>query len=245
LSHQIILVLLQLIIISPILFFTLTNKKRDTFYTLIVFILFVFLNHILVYSYTLKAFHFFNQNWNWSGKVLAICGSIIFLIFYKKYPINEYGITLHQKPKSIRISIVVLAVFVFATILIGLFASQKTNFNLETLSFQLTLPGIDEELAFRGIMIGLLSQILVEHINISYLKFINPSILITSILFGLDHAFNFDKNLNLSLDFIMFLQIFLMGIVMGWIFVRSKSILFPMIIHNISNTLMVLIPMLL
>ncbi len=243
--RQIILVLLQLLIISPVVFFTIKNKNRDTYYTIIAFTLFVIIHHILLFSYSLDVFHFFKQNWNWSGKFLAILGSIIFLIFYKKYPISEYGITLHQKPNSIRFSLIVLSVFAFATISIGFFASNKANFNLETLMFQLTIPGIDEELAFRGIMIGLLSQILVDNIKIKNLKFINPSVLITSILFGLLHALNLNKNFNISFDLIMFLQMFSMGFVMGWVFVKSKSIVFPIIIHNISNVIMVLIPMLL
>ncbi|MHB1688116.1 MAG: CPBP family intramembrane glutamic endopeptidase [Ignavibacteriaceae bacterium] len=135
--------------------------------------------------------------------------------------------------------------FVLVSVLIGFFASHKANFDFDTVMFQLTMPGIDEELAFRGIMIGLLSQILVDNITIKKLKFGNPSILITSTLFGLLHALNLDKNFNISFDLIIFLWTFSMGFVMGWVFVKSKSILFPIIIHNITNVIMVLIPMLL
>ncbi len=46
--------------------------------------------------------------------------------------------------------------------------------------FQLTIPGIDEELAFRGI--GLLSQVLVGRWKIKRLNFGNPGILITLVI---------------------------------------------------------------
>ncbi len=244
-GRQIILILLELIIVSPILFFTLKNKKRDTFYILSIFVIFVFLHHLSLFSYTLKPLHFFKQNWNWSGKFLAICGSIIFLISYKKFPITEYGITFHQKEKSIHFSLIVLSVYVLVAILVGFFVSQKTNFNIETLAFEFTMPAIDEELALRGIMIGLLSQILIDNIKIKNLKFINPSILITAILFGLLHALNLNKNFSISFDSVYFLWTFIFGFVVGWVFVKSKSILYPIIIHSVLDTMLFLIPMLL
>lgn len=244
-NRQIILILLQLFIISPILFFTIKNRNRDSLNIIVVFILFVFIHHLLLISYTIETFHFFNQYWNWSGKLLAILGSILFLIFYKKFPISGYGITVHQKTNSIRFSLIILSVFVFASILIGFFASDKTNFNLDTLMFQLTMPGIDEELAYRGIMIGLLSQVLVSNWKIKKLNLGNPSILITSILFGLLHALNLDKNYTLSFNILYFLWIFCFAFAVGWVFVKSKSILFPIVIHSTTDFLLSFIPMLL
>ena len=239
-----ILIILRLLIISPILFFTIKNKNRDSFNTIIVFILFFLVNELLLYSYTIESLRFFNQHWNWSGKSLAILGSILFLIFYKKYPVSEYGITFHQKPNSIRFSLIILSVFIFASILTGFFASEKTSFNLNTLMFQLTMPGFDEELAFRGIMIGLLSQVLVSNWKIKKLNLGNPSILITSILFGLIHGLNLDKSFNLSFNISYFLWTFSIGFALGWVFVKSKSILFPIILHNTLNFVVNLIPML-
>ncbi|VAX27428.1 hypothetical protein MNBD_IGNAVI01-1481 [hydrothermal vent metagenome] len=243
-SQDIILIILRLLIISPILFFTIKNRNRDSFNTIIVFILFFFINELLLYSYTIETFHFFDQNWNWSGKTLAILGSILFLIFYKKYPSVEYGITFHQQPGSIRFSLIILSVFIFTAILIGFFASDVTSFNLETLIFQLTVPGFDEELAFRGIMIGLLSQVLVSDWKIKKLNLGNPSILITSILFGLVHGLQLDKDFNLSFNLAYFLWTFSIGFALGWVFVKSKSLLFPIILHNTLNFVMNLIPML-
>jgi len=242
-SQNIILIILRLLIISPILFFTIKNKNRDSFNTVIVFVLFFFINELLVYSHTIETLRFFKEYWNWSGKFFAIVGSILFLTFYKKYPITEYGITFHQQPGSIRFSLIILSVFVFTSVLIGFFASEAASFNLETLMFQLTMPGFDEELAFRGIMIGLLSQVLVSNWKIKKLNLGNPSILITSILFGLVHGLQLDKDFNLSFSISYFLWTFSIGFAIGWVFVKSKSIVFPIIIHNTLNFAMNFIPM--
>ncbi len=214
---------------------------------MIVFVLFVIIHDLLLFSYTvfIGVFHLFNQNWNWSGKTLAILCSIVFLAFYKKYPLSTYGITTRQRPNSIRLSLVVLAVFVLANLLLSFFPPTKGRFSLETLAFELTMPGIDEELAFRGIMIGLLSQVLVENITLGRLKLGNPSILITSVLFGLLHALNLNKEFAFSFNTMYFLQTFAFGYIVGWVFVRSRSVLFPAIIHNAADFVGVLVPMLL
>lgn len=233
LSQLIILVVLQFLIISPILFLSLKMKTRDAYLTALVFAAFLLFHQVLLYSHLL-AFQFIKERWNWVGKSLAIFGSVLFLIFYKKYPIAEYGITFHQRRNSIRVSLIVLGALVLAALIVGVFILRRTHIDLDTLTFELTMPAIDEELAYRGIMIGLLSQILVDKVGIGNLKFINPSVLITSIIFGLTHALALGKSFAISFDLFTFLWNFAFGLLVGWVFVRSRSILFPIVIHSLS-----------
>ena len=100
----------------------------------------------------------------------------VFHKFYKTASdihISEWNIDKENKNKVFWVS---GGVVVLATIIWYIFG--KTDFSIETLAFNLILPGIDEEIIFRGILLGLLMSILKENV----LSIINPSVLITSIL---------------------------------------------------------------
>ncbi len=108
----------------------------------------------------------------------------------------------------------------------------KNEFNLESLGFQLTMPGFDEELAYRGIMIGLLATFLVDKITIKNRSIGNPAVWITAILFGLIHALKIKEIWQFQMDWIYFSYTFLFGFVLGWLTLKSRCILFPLITHN-------------
>ena len=76
--------ILQLIIIFPIIVFSLKNKTTETIKILLAFSLFFILNQVLLYlpiEYEMAKIGDWNTNWNWTGKIYAIIGSILFLIF--------------------------------------------------------------------------------------------------------------------------------------------------------------------
>ena len=106
-----------------------------------------------------------------------------------------------------------------------------SKFNLETLAFQISLPGIDEEIMFRGILLGLLATSLKD--KISFLG--NPSVLLTAILFGFMHALTLNKDYSINFEPIYFIQTGFAGYVWGWITIKSRSILLAIVSHNFSN----------
>lgn len=125
-----------------------------------------------------------------------------------------------------------------------LFSADKTKFNIETLAFQISLPALDEELSYRGIMIGLLVPQLKNYFCIGKLKLGNPAMWITGILFGLVHGFNLTVDWQLQMDFFSFGYTFAIGMIWAWMVLKSGSILIPIISHSSNNFLATLIPML-
>lgn len=116
---------------------------------------------------------------------------------------GELFLTFHSKDILEKIT------FLLSTIV--WFLLGKSEFNIETLAFQLTVPGIDEEIIFRGILLGLLMSTLKDKISF----FGNPSILLTAILFGFWHSLTLDKNYSIDFNPIYFFQIGLAGYVWG------------------------------
>jgi membrane protease YdiL (CAAX protease family) len=105
----------------------------------------------------------------------------------------------------------------------------------ETLLFQLTMPGLDEEIMFRAILLGLLLTCLKENIKIGQFNFGSPSILIIGLLFGLLHGLTLTDNFSFKFDYLYFLSTFIFGYIWSWITLKSKSILQPLVSHNVSN----------
>jgi uncharacterized protein len=92
---------------------------------------------------------------------------------------------------------------------------------------------------YRGILLGLLLTILPPKI-----RFIgNPSLLIISILFGIVHSLFLDKNYSLNFDLGTFLMTGFLGWVFGWLAIKSRSLLKPIVGHLGINVLGNLISM--
>ena len=233
---------LQTLFLSPLLIISNKSNRRYIWLLLIIFIL---------NSFTLRFTRYFinffpSSNWNWSGKIISILFSIGFIILMGKLPFSsisgntkisneEYKITLKQK------SIFKKAVYYAMSAVIGLslinFINNKESFILETLLFQLTMPGIEEELSYRGIYLALLNRVFTKK-----KKFLNTEfgwgLIMVSILFGLGHV---NLTQGIFLNIINFLLISLLGFLYGFIAEASGSLAFPVIAHNIFNSLAYLI----
>ena len=173
--------------------------------------------------------NFINSRWNWDGKIFGIiCCVLLYLIFRKLFSDNDF-FTFKQskdglKPAALGAAIVVLISAVIWAIL------GNTQFNIESLLFQISLPGIDEELMFRGLILGLMCSSL----RTIQSSFGNTAIILNAVLFGLMHALTLTSD-SINFNFIYFLQTGSAGYIWAWITLKSKSILLAIIYHNFSN----------
>ena len=106
------------------------------------------------------------------------------------------------------------------------------------------MPGFDEELAFRGIMVGLLVTILIPRITVGSINLGSPAVWVTAILFALIHAFTLDETWSVKFNVVYFSYTFLFGYIMGWMAIKTRSILMPVIAHNSVNFIGTLVTML-
>jgi membrane protease YdiL (CAAX protease family) len=182
-------------------------------------------------------FTFWKTNWNWSGKIYAIFGSVAFLILYRKFTLKDYFLTIKQNGNFLKIGFLTIVSILAIQVILSLISNINKNWDLETLLFQFTLPGIDEEIAYRGIMLGLLTKSLSNDIKFFGKTTINVSILTTAMLFGFAHSFHLDKSLDVIFKITPFIQSTIYGIIWGWLTVKSGSILSALISHNLGNGL--------
>ena len=108
-----------------------------------------------------------------------------------------------------------------------------------TILFQITMPGLDEEIMFRGVLLGLMCSCLRNDGPI----WRNPANLITSILFGLVHALNVDGG-YVSFSISSLIWTGMIGYGLGYMTLKTRSILLAIVAHNLCNFLQNVVAML-
>ncbi|MBQ9887432.1 MAG: CPBP family intramembrane metalloprotease [Lachnospiraceae bacterium] len=165
----------------------------------------------------------------------------IFLLYMFK---NINGFKLHPKydAKGIKYTVIfcaVLGLYYLIIYIIGSFTHTINTYDYElnhtniigTLGFQLFLSGPSEEILFRSLPITLLLYALKSDSRKDQMI----AVISTAMLFGLAHINVF----TFSVPVFQVCYAFVLGIVYGITFIRTKSVIYPMIMHSLSNVISV------
>lgn len=200
-------------------------------------------NILLTLPFYYPVFKFIGKAWNWSGKIYATMGSsLVYFIFKKDFKQTNF-ITLDQHPNSVPANLLLMLFILLANAVSAWLVGSKQAFNTEALAYQLTMPGIEEELLFRGVLLSLLSTMYPKPIGSKRWTVGYPSIWLTAILFGLVHGLQLTNDWSLAMNWTYFGGTFLPGWLFGWMALRSRSILLPTLTHNLANFSLTLISM--
>lgn len=115
-----------------------------------------------------------------------------------------------------------------------IFRDGSESFHKEAILFQATMPGIAEELVYRGILLGLLNKIW-QPAWMFFKADIGWGVLLTSVLFGLVHSLYFDSDFRLHFNFYTLLLTGLWGFAFAVLKERTGSLIPSVIIHNAVN----------
>lgn len=131
-------------------------------------------------------------NWNWSGKfvsiVLWVSVLIVLKLKYAGFKCSDSGFTLVQSVGSAKPALLVLLAFNLVNISLNLVFGGRPNYDPESLLFQATMPGFDEEPMYRGLLLyGLSMGLVTRGVNV-FGAGINAAGVLLCILFGLMHG---------------------------------------------------------
>ncbi|HOA81816.1 MAG TPA: CPBP family intramembrane metalloprotease [Defluviitaleaceae bacterium] len=113
---------------------------------------------------------------------------------------------------------------------------NKSNI-IGTLCFQLFLTGPAEELLYRALPITTLVKVFGKNIEVKW--GITLESIIASFLFAFAHMKWSLFPFAIEMDYFQFLYAFAQGIISGKAYQDSRSVIYPMLMHSISNVLMV------
>lgn len=108
---------------------------------------------------------------------------------------------------------------------------------LGSLGFQLFLSGPTEEVVYRALPVILLSHAFGRSVKIK--GCITLEVVMSSVLFTLAHIRWSLVPFTIEADYFQIMYAFVLGTVQGITYQRSRSILYPVLMHSFSNVLMV------
>lgn len=160
----------------------------------------------------------------------------------------DFGFGLGNRKKGTKYVLVYSAIFAGVTLVCHMlmliynilpvydFPLNKNNI-LGTLSFQLLLSGPAEEILYRAIPITMLVHVLGESIKVKWS--ITLETIIASFLFAIAHMKWSLFPFTIEANYFQLFYAFVLGIIQGKAYQDSHSIVYPMLMHSISNVLMV------
>jgi membrane protease YdiL (CAAX protease family) len=176
-------------------------------------------------------------DWNWQGKALALAATLA-IAALPAIGWKASGLTLSPAPGSLKSAAPVALAYVgFFLILALIFPNEPAS--AETVAFQLTMPGFEEEPYYRGVLLLLLCRAFAGRWRFLGVEWSWGAIL-TCVLFGLAHAFGYSDG-GFSFDPITMALTALPSLIAVWLALRTRSVLIPVLLHNFGNAISLLI----
>lgn len=174
------------------------------------------------------AFSFVGGEWNWSGKIYSLLLSIVVVLGMRIRP-QTLGLTLSQR--KLKASLIALGLLILWGFSLGLVFKPEAP-SVETLAFQALMPGLAEELAYRGIAPALLLGLIRGKEPAQGIPW--AVVFITALAFGMWHGLSY-SNSGFAFDPTSALFPFIGSIAGGWLRFSSGSLLFPILAHSFAN----------
>ena len=221
--------LLHIVIILPLLLIFMKERTKENYLRVLSIVgCYLVYYFALTLQYHFECFNIINGRWNWDGKIYGvICGVVAYFVFRRQFADNNF-FTLKQNKEGLKSALKVAIAILSIAILGGVVNDRE--FNIETLLFQISMPGIDEEIMYRGVLLGLMCSAL----RAGGAVWRNPAIIINAVLFGLVHSLSLGDG-ALQFNSVNFMWTGLLGYGFGYITIKTRSILIPMLTHNLYN----------
>lgn len=166
-------------------------------------------------------------DWNWTGKLLSVGISCVVVVGLRRAGRADF---VHWPQRGTLRPAIVAAVLLLVPAVAAGVLSGRATFDAETLAFQATVPGLDEELAFRGVLLALL---LPPGSAARPARWI--AIATVAALFGAVHGVRISGQGALILEPGYWAWTGAAGCVWGWMTLRTGSIVPAMVSHNAAN----------
>lgn len=213
----------------------LTNRKNFSPGWLVVATALVFANDaMLTRGYGLIPDVLPDSEWNWQGKLMALGLSLV-VAALGMFGWRRSGLTLRHNPGSLRPAAFVFAAYVLFFLVIAL-AFDSGDATAETAAFQLTMPGLEEEIFYRGILLLALNEAFRGRIRLLSIEW-GWGALLSSLVFGLAHAFSYSAGEGFALDPVYLALTAIPSLLAVWLRERTGSLLLPIAAHNLGNAL--------
>lgn len=176
-------------------------------------------------------------SWNWQGKLLALAATLA-IAALPAFGWRRIGLTLAQAPGSLKAALPVLALYCAFFLAIGLLFPGDPASG-EDIAYQLTMPGLEEEAFYRGLLLFALDRAFTARVRLLGVDW-GWGALLSCLLFGMTHAFGYSDGAFALEPTVMALTA-LPALIGVWLRLRTGSLLLPVVMHNFGNAISMLV----
>lgn len=178
-----------------------------------------------------------DSNWNWQGKLMALAVTLA-VAALPAFSWRRSGLTLDQAPGRWKTALTVAVAYAGLFLALALIFPNE-NVSKEAVAFQLTMPGLEEEPFYRGVLLVALANAFSGRVRFLGVDWGLGAVL-SCALFGLAHAFGFSDG-RFSFDLMTMALTGLPSLIAVWLVLRTRSLLLPIVMHNFGNAIMLLV----
>ena len=184
-------------------------------------------------SAALAQFGIAKGHWNWDGKIVSILATLVLIAIIPQVTFKDSGFRWSQNGGVLPAILggALICAVVWGT---NYVAGTHNGAGNEDLWYQATMPGLQEEPSFRGLMLLLLNQAFKD----KPLKLLGAPIgwgaVASSLYFGVGHGLGWDNG-HIVFDALTIAVTGGIGFVLLWIKERTRSLILPILAHNAAN----------
>lgn len=229
--------LIWLAIILPLLIIAqITTKKTNPKYLILFGGYFLLDSYTRILGYEYIKLDFLGLKGNWSGMILSLIFALIFILYHSKQIREDIGFTIKFNKKTLKSGILIFIGFLIFDFIFKMILFPKGGeFNLELFIFQASLPGLTEEIVYRGILLWILSKAFVPSKKIKGILF-GWGFIIVTFLFAMIHGVVLTETMEFKVDYITIAYLTLItSLSVGILRKFSGNLILPTLGHNIVN----------
>lgn len=171
--------------------------------------------------------------WNWVGKIVATSVVLAAIAAVPLVGRAEVGLQVRLKPGSVVPALIATAILCLLAWGQEIWAADGRELSRERLAFQLLMPGLDEELFFRGLLLALLLRAFRERWSLFGAP-VGPAAAVVTFIFAALHGLRIAEA-QLVFDAEAFAVAGALGFGLLWIRQRTGSVLPAIAAHNLIN----------
>ena len=177
---------------------------------------------------------FQHLHWSWQECLLSTAWPFLLIALVPGISLASVGVTSRFRPGWLKPSIVAL-LLALAVPAVFFFLGARKKLDAEGWAFLLIMPGLAEELVFRGVYQSLLNRVFGKPWRLAGAEF-GWGLIITAILFaGFNGLVAVDSHVHARIVLQVAIAPFLMSLVSGWVRERTFSVWPCVFGHNLSN----------
>jgi membrane protease YdiL (CAAX protease family) len=177
---------------------------------------------------------FQHLHWKWQECLLSTAWPFLLIALVPGISLASVGVTSRLRPGWLKPSILAGLLALAVPAVFFLLGARK-KLDAGSWAFLLIMPGLAEELVFRGVFQSLLNRVFEKPWRLANAEF-GWGLIISTILFaGANGLVAVDSQLHARIVLPAAIAPFMMGLVSGWIRERADSVWPSVFGHNLSN----------